>query len=102
MNNNLTVNGSTGITLGGGALSTPGNGVNFNVGRIKDINNGTVTTSGSVTVNHGLSGLPGAVVVTPTTSGSTATNAAYSYTSTQFTLLNGSGVSMAFRWLAYR
>ena len=36
-----------------------------------------------------------------TTSGSSATLSAYSYTSTQFTLLNGSGISMTIRWWAY-
>ncbi len=78
------------------------NGVNFATGRIKELATGTVTTAGSAIINHGLSGVPACVLVTPDTAGSTATFSASNYTTTQFTLLNGSGVSQTFRWFAFR
>jgi hypothetical protein len=72
-------------------------GLNFNVGRIKDINNGSALSG---TINHGLSGTPGAVVNTCNTASSSATVGAYSYTSTQFGMTIGG--SLNGRWVAYR
>jgi hypothetical protein len=77
------------------------NNLQLPVGRLNAFNTGTVTTSGTVTVTHGLGATPAAVLACVTTSGSSATLSAYSYTSTQFTLLNGSGISMTIRWWAY-
>lgn len=74
-----------------------GGGINFNIGRIKDINNGSALSG---TINHGLSGTPGAVLATCNSSGSSATVGASNYTSTQFTLTIGGGLNG--RWVAYR
>jgi len=76
-------------------------GINFNVGRIKDINHGSVSTAGTVTVNHGLSGTPNGVWVECTGPGTTTHNVT-ALTATQFTLFNASGVNQGFNWLAYR
>ena len=75
----------------------PQNGINFTVGRIKEINSGS-NVSG--TINHGLSGVPTAVLVTCNTSLSSATVGASNYTSTQFRLDVGGGLNG--RWVAYR
>lgn len=92
---------STGITstvdITANGQITVANGVNYNVGRIKDINNGS-NLSG--TINHGLSGTPNAVLATCNTASSSATVGASSYTSTQFTLTIGGGLNG--RWVAYR
>lgn len=63
------------------SLTAP-NGVNYNVGRIKDINSGNFSASG--TINHGLSGTPSNVLLTPSVNGSTFAVSAFSFTSTQF------------------
>lgn len=91
---------SAASTDGLGSLTVPK--LFFNIGAIKDINNGLVTTAGTVTINHGLSGSPAAVLSDCSTNGSTATTGASNYTSTQFTFQNGSGISLTFRWFAYR
>jgi len=93
----LDVNGSTVVTVDSTGLSIA-TGINFNVGRIKDINNGTFAASG--TINHGLSGAPAAVILCPDSGSSTWTVGASSYTSTQFTGTINSALTT--RWLAYR
>ncbi len=73
------------------------------VGQINAFTTGTVSISGggTSTISHGLGRTPQAVLVTTDETGGTATNAAYSYTSTQFTLRNGDGGNThTFRWVA--
>lgn len=89
-------------TVDGANASMTTGEVFFSIGSIKAIETGTVTTSGTVTVNHGLSGTPQAVWCDCNTSGSTATTSTNTYTSTQFTLVNGAGVPLTFRWIAFR
>jgi hypothetical protein len=96
------VDANTAQSVDGANSSMSVGKVFFSIGSIKAISTGTITTSGSVTVNHGLSGTPQAVWCDCDTSGSTATTSTSAYTSTQFTLLNGSGVSLTFRWIAFR
>lgn len=72
--------------------------VAFHTGGIKDLNQGTISASG--TVNHGLSGSPSAVLMTPSSGSSTWTFGASSYTSTQFTATLNSALTT--RWVAYR
>lgn len=93
-------NGSTTWDMGnvnGDLTCQGGGGINYNIGRIKDINNGSALSG---TVNHGLSGTPGAVLATCNSAGSSATVGASSYTSTQFTLTIGGALNG--RWVAYR
>lgn len=70
----------------------------FNTGGIKDLNTGTVSANG--TVNHGLSGAPAAVLMTPSSGSSTWTFGASSYTTTQFTATMNTSATT--RWVAYR
>lgn len=79
-----------------------GGRINFKTGHIQEINNGAVTTSGTVLVPHGLSTTPEAVLVSPESPGASTTFSANTYTATNFTLFNASGVSQSFRWVAYR
>lgn len=79
-----------------------GGRINFKTGHIQEINNGAVTTAGTVLVNHGLSTTPEAVLVCPETPAASTTFSANTYTATNFTLFNASGVSQSFRWVAYR
>jgi len=69
----------------------------FNIGQIKDLNNGTALSG---TINHGLTGSPAAVLATCDSTSSSATTGAYSYTSTQFGLTVGGSLNA--RWVAYR
>jgi len=84
-------------TIDSTGINSLGIGVNFNIGRIKDINNGSALSG---TINHGLSGTPAAVVDTCNSSSSSATVGASNYTTTQFTLTIGGGLNG--RWVAYR
>ncbi len=93
---NFNVNGSTVASVDSTGVNAP-NGVNYNIGRIKDINNG-INLAG--TINHGLSGTPAAVMATCDSASSTQTTGADTYTSTQFSLRSGAGLNN--RWLAYR
>ena len=74
------------------------------VGGITAINTGTVSVgaTSTVVVNHGLGGTPAAVLVTTDQALSSGTNSAHSYTSTQFSLFNGAGATLVYRWVAYR
>jgi hypothetical protein len=85
------------LTVASGGVGAP-NGVNFNVGRIKDFN--TFTGTGSGTFNHGLSGTPADCWVTTNVNGSTQTVGASSFTSTTVRIDTGSG--LAWRATAYR
>lgn len=85
------------LTVGSGGVSCP-NGVNFNVGRIKDFNTFSGTGSGSFA--HGLSGVPADCWVTTSAPGSTQTVGATGFTATNVTITVGSG--LAWRATAYR
>lgn len=74
-----------------------GGGINFNVGRIKDIN--SVSGGGSGTFNHGLSGTPLVFIPMDNTSGS-QTMGASSFTGTQVVVTAGAG--HAWKAITYR
>jgi hypothetical protein len=92
------------IQLRASGIGLPvGSNISFNVGQIREFNTGNVTTASSVVVNHGLSSTPSAVWASVKTAAASATIGCASYTSTQFTLLNGANpTSLNFQWVAYR
>ena len=79
-----------------------GGRINFLTGHIREINNGAVSTAGTVLVPHGLTTTPEAVLVSPESPGASTTFSANTYTAANFTLFNASGVNQSFRWVAYR
>ena len=85
------------ITFNQGLQMANGHIIQFNIGQIKDLNNGTANSG---TINHGLTGTPAAVLCVCDTASSSATVGAYSYTSTQFGMTIGGALNG--RWVAYR
>ena len=85
------------ITFNQGLKMANGHIIQFNIGQIKDLNQGSALSG---TINHGLTGVPASVLACCNSSGLSATVGASNYTSTQFTLTIGGGLSG--QWTAYR
>ena len=77
--------------------------VQFQNNRIRGINSGTVSVGagGSAVVNHGLAGTPIAVLAVTDSGTNSGTCGCINYTATQFTLFNGAGATLTYRWWAY-
>lgn len=81
------------------------NGVNFTLGRIKEITSNRFTftagAGGVQTINHGMGGTPNAVLICCADTTSTATNSVFNLTSTSFQVRSAVN-NIRYQWLAYR
>jgi hypothetical protein len=90
------------LNASGIGIASGGN-LSFPVGQIREFNHGTATTASSIVVSHGLSSTPTGVWAIVQSGSGSATVGCGSYTTTQFTLLNGANpTSFTFFWIAYR